>query len=302
MKIGLIGAGAVGAYFIWGFGNLEEDEREFVVIAEGDRKERLANNGIKINGKVYHPNVQAPEDAGICDVIIMATKSYSVAEAAKALPAIVGEDTVVLSMLNGVDSEEIIAGVIGWEHVMHSVILIPSRRLPDEVIFDESFPIVVYYGAITVSDPDKKLKMVADAFCGTKMHFEESADILYDEWYKYARNICNNLPQAVVTAPAGIYTRSEHGRFLAQKLWDEVRVLAKLKGVILAEEADMYACADSTRYSTLQDIDSRRHTEVDCLCGYLMKLADENGIEVPYLSYTYHAIKLIEEKNDGKFE
>ena len=74
------------------------------------------------------------------------------------------------------------------------------------------------------------------------------------------------------------------------------------RGIDLPEEAGIYECAESSRYSTLQDIDAGRRTEVDSLCGYLIKMARENGIEVPYIEYTYHAIKAIEEKNEGLFE
>ena len=90
--------------------------------------------------------------------------------------------------------------------------------------------------------------------------------------------------------------------FLAGKLWAEVRVLAKLRGVDLPEEVGIYPCADSSRFSTLQDIDEKRRTEVDSLCGYLIDMARENDIEVPYIEYTYHAIKAIEEKNEGLFD
>lgn len=311
MKIALIGAGAVGAYFVWGFGQQpsggkdvagDGSKREFVVVAEGDRNKRLSENGIKVNGRVFRPTVQTPDEAGVCDVVVMAIKSVNIREAVDMLPKIVGENTVVMSMLNGVESEEIIAGKIGWDHVIHSIILIASRRLTNEVIFDENYPTKAYYGALDIANAEMKLQMVEDAFAGTKINFVKSHDIMYDEWFKYARNICNNLPQAVVCAPAGMYTRSKHGLFLAEKLWQEVKILAKIKGVTLSDHAVIYECADSSRYSTLQDIDNKRHTEVDSLCGYLINLAKENNVEVPYIEYTYHAIKVLEEKNDGLFK
>lgn len=308
MKIALIGAGAVGAYFVWGLDGIENMpengiEREFIVVAEGERLKRLSDNGIKVNGKVYHPTVKSPEDAGECDVVVMAVKGTTIREASEMLPKISGENTLVMSMLNGVESEEIIAEKIGYQHVIHSIILIASRRFSDEVIFDEKYPTTIYYGAAEgIERAEEKLKVVHDAFAGTKVNALVSKDIMYDEWYKYARNITNNLPQAVLCAPAGMYTRSEHGLFLAEQLWQEVRVLAAIKGITLSEHVELYACADSTRYSTLQDIDNMRRTEVDSLCGYLMKIAKENNISVPYIEYTYHAIKVLEEKNEGLFD
>ena len=302
MKIALIGAGAVGAYFIWGFENAAPGDREFSVIADGERRERLIKAGVKVNGVVYHPAVKTPEEAGEQDLVIFAVKGNAMKDAVKLLPPLIGKDTAVISMLNGADSEEVIADAIGREHVLHSIIMIASRRANDEVVFDTTYNTTVRYGADNIPDPERKLKTVADAFAGTEMNVLKSEHIIFDIWTKYAKNIANNLPQAIIGAPAALYTRSEHGLFLAKKLWAEVRSLAKLKGVDLPEEVGIYPCADSSRYSTLQDIDAKRQTEVDNLCGYLLKMAADNGIDVPYIEYTYHAIKAIEEKNKGVFD
>ena len=56
------------------------------------------------------------------------------------------------------------------------------------------------------------------------------------------------------------------------------------------------------RFSTLQDLDAKRHTEIEMLAGEMVKMGKEFGIETPYCGYTYHLIKALEERNDGKFE
>lgn len=55
------------------------------------------------------------------------------------------------------------------------------------------------------------------------------------------------------------------------------------------------------RFSTLQDLDAKRHTEIEMLAGEMISMGKEVGISVPYCEYTYHLIKSLEEKNDGKF-
>ena len=57
----------------------------------------------------------------------------------------------------------------------------------------------------------------------------------------------------------------------------------------------------AARYSTLQDLDAGRHTEVDMFAGAMVRMGKELGIATPYNEYTYNAIKAIEERNDGKF-
>ena len=302
MKIALIGAGAVGGYFIWGFENAPDKDRTFTVIADGSRLERLKRDGVKVNGTVYHPAVLKPEEAGVQDVVLVAVKGNALKDAVDLLPPLVGKHTAVLSMLNGADSEEVMSDVVGREHVLHSIIMIASRRADGEIVFDTEYNTTVYYGAVDIPDTNILLENVRNAFSDTKMNVVESADIMYDIWTKYAKNICNNLPQAILGAPAALYTRSEHGLFIAKKLWAEVRELARIRGVELPEEVGIYPCADSSRYSTLQDIDAKRRTEVDNLCGYLLDIAKQNNMNVPYIEYTYHAIKALEEKNEGMFD
>ena len=302
MKIALIGAGAVGAYFIWGYENANLPDREFVVVAEGERRAKIIKDGVKINGRVYHPDVRSGEEAGVQDLVIVAVKGTTLRDAVKLLPPLIGEKTAVISMLNGADSEEVIADAIGKEHVLHSIILIASRRTEKEIVFDTEYNTTIYYGASDLPNADDLIKTTEEAFAGTDIHALQSSDIMYDIWSKYAKNICNNLPQAILGVPAALYTRSGHGLFVAKKLWDEVRTLARLRGVELPEEVGIYPCADSSRYSTLQDIDAGRRTEVDSLCGYLLDMAEKNGIEVPYIEYTYHMIKATEEKNEGLFD
>ena len=65
---------------------------------------------------------------------------------------------------------------------------------------------------------------------------------------------------------------------------------------------DSYRYAPQTRYSTLQDLDAKRPTEIDMFCGVLMKKAEEKGIAVPVAECTYHLIKALEEKNAGRFD
>ncbi len=301
MKVALIGAGAVGAYIIKGFMDSKKEDVTFTVIAEGSRKERLQRDGVMINGKKYYPVVMTPAEAQGQDLVIVATKLFALAEIEKYIKLLVKDNTVVMSMMNGAESEDVFIKTIGKEHVLYSVIYIASRRFPDRVEYDETFG-TIYYGAYGVDNACQMEKTFEDAISGTSINAVKSENILYDVWKKYAMNIVNNLPQAVINAPAAMYTRSEHGLFISNHLWQEVVKLARIRGVELPAETGIYSCPDSTRYSTLQDIDHKRYTEVDSLCGYLIKIAKDNNIEVPYIEYTYHAIKTIEERNDGKFD
>lgn len=295
MKVALIGAGAVGGYFIWGF--YQNKNIELTVIADGDRKVKLEQDGIKINDEKYHPVIKEAKEAGPQDLILIATKYSGLDDAIQMLPSLIGDSTIVLSLLNGVDSEERIADVIGWKYVEYSLMRIASKREDNGIYFNPENTMGLFTGT------DKLSKEIKETLKNSKINCTFVRNILQDVWIKYASNIANNLPQAVIGVNASLYTDSEHGKFLAEKLWSEVYQVALKKGIDVGEKAVIFTEVPKTsKYSTLQDIEAGRHTEIDMFAGHLMKMAKEYGIEVPYAEYTYHAIKALEEKNDGVFE
>ena len=85
----------------------------------------------------------------------------------------------------------------------------------------------------------------------------------------------------------------------------ELEAVAKAKGIDLKAADDSSSRGSevppTARYSTLQDLDAGRHTEIDMFSGALMRMGKELGIPTPYNDYTYHMIKALEEKNDGRF-
>lgn len=300
-KVALIGAGAIGSYFIWGFDGIESVD--FSVIAEGDRGRRLERSGARINGEVYPLRVKTPTQAGPQDLVLIATKYSALEEAARMLPALTGPDTLVLSLLNGVDSEEQLARAVGWEHIIPAMIRIASRRTQEGVSFDPTNALGVYFGLpADRANEAGKLQKLEKLFSRTGIHFHISEDILKDMWFKYASNIVNNLPQAVLGISGKLYG-SEHGLFLAQKLWSETAAVAAARGVTLGEQVQIFPGAGrGEKYSTLQDLEAGRHTEIDMLAGQLIRMAEAEGIQVPYCTYTYHAVKALEERNDGRFD
>ena len=110
----------------------------------------------------------------------------------------------------------------------------------------------------------------------------------------------------MVGCGVGAYRDSEHVAFLRDRLREEVDRIAEKKGIDF-DKADTSSTfgskvRDRARYSTLQDLDAGRHTEVDMFAGAVVRMGRELGIPTPYNEFTYHMIKALEEKNDGKFD
>lgn len=145
-----------------------------------------------------------------------------------------------------------------------------------------------------------------ELFEGTGIHFRHTDCIREEIWSKFRLNVCNNLPQAILGAGVGCYQDSEHMKAISDGLRRELEAIAAAKGIDM-NRADSSATRGSAvppsaRYSTLQDLDAHRHTEIDMFSGALVRMGKELGIPTPYNEYTYHMIKALEEKNDGLFD
>lgn len=300
-KVALLGAGAVGAYFIWGLQDKLGDN--FCVVAKGERKVRLESDGLVINGKQYHFTVKEPDEVGDVDLVLVSSKQDSLLDALDDIKAMVRKNTIVISLLNGVTSEEIIGTVIGMEHMLYSVMRIASVRKGNEITFVPEHTAGVFVGEKDSAVPSERLLAVEELFEGTGIRYNFVENIILDMWFKYASNIAQNLPQAILGVGFGAYYDSEHVLVIAKSLWKEVAQVANAKGIPLGEEFVYFAGPNlKARFSTLQDLDAGRHTEIEMFAGEMMRMAKEHGIAVPYCEYTYHLIKALEEKNDGKFE
>ena len=106
---------------------------------------------------------------------------------------------------------------------------------------------------------------------------------------------------SVLGVGVGAYDDSEHVEFISHRLWDEVDTVAKAKGITISPYGFAHSPRKNAHLSTLQDLMAGRHTEIDMFAGTMVRMSRELGIPVPYCEYTFHAIKALEEKNDGKF-
>lgn len=294
--IALIGAGAIGAYFISCL--TEKFQDNFWIIAEGERKARLEAEGIVINDQQYKLNVKTPAEAQGADLVIVGVKYGALASVLPMLEKIVAEHTLVISPMNGVDSEAVIGAHIGAAHLLPSFMFIASQRVGNSIKFNPAKTLGLTFGEED-GKPSAKTEALSAALDGTSFRYRVSDNINKAIWNKYALNISKNLPQAIINCGLGAYTDSEHLAYISQRLHDEVALVAAAKGIIVDPPKASKASPDA-RYSTLQDLDAKRETEIEMFSGALIKMAKELKLEVPFNEFAYHAIKCLEEKNSGK--
>lgn len=302
-KVAVLGAGAVGSYVIWGLSKCKDIQ--LGVIGEGERAERL-KKGCLINDELYHPEVWTPQEAKGADLLIVSLKYQALRGALDSIAAITGENTTVMSLMNGVDSEEIISEAIGTSHILYSLIKVASRKKGDGYTFNPETTIGIVFGETAAPYQSERVQAVTELFKAAGLHYRVTEHIREEMWSKFRLNVCNNLPQAVLGAGVGCYQDSIHMKAISDGLRQELETIAEAKGIDMnkADASSRHGSAvpPSARYSTLQDLDAGRHTEIDMFSGVLMRMGKELSIPTPYNEYTYHIIKAIEEKNDGKFD
>lgn len=302
-SVAVLGAGAGGSYVIWGLS--ERKDIKLGVIAEGERAGRL-KKGCKINDVTYHPEVWTPQEAHGVDLLIVCLKYGALPGALESIRAIVGEHTIVMSLMNGVDSEEIIAEAIGASHMIYSVIKVASHKEGGGYYFVPETTIGIIFGELQAPYDSERVQAIEALFADTGIHYRSTEFAQEEMWSKFRLNVCNNLPQAILGAGVGCYTDSEHMKAISDGLRNELETIAAAKGIdmskIEASSKHGSPVRASAKFSTLQDIEAGRHTEIDMFSGALMRMGRELGIPTPYNKYTYHMIKALEEKNDGKFD
>ena len=303
-RVAVLGAGAVGSYVIWGLS--QREDIELGVIASGARAERLKEKGCMINEVTYHPHVWTPEEAHDVDLLIVSLKYGALAGTLDDIQTIVGEHTTVMSLMNGVDSEERIAEKVDKSHILYALIKVASHKEGDGYCFNPDTTIGIIFGELEAPYESERVSAVKELFSETELHFRSTEHIREEMWSKFRLNVCNNLPQAILGAGVGCYRDSEHMKAISAGLRKELEAVAAAKGIDLSK-ADTSSehgspVPPATRYSTLQDLDAGRHTEIDMFSGALVRMGKELGIPTPYNEYTYYMIKALEEKNDGKFD
>ena len=301
--VAILGAGAVGSYVIEGISGSKEIR--LGVIAEGERNTRLKSTGCIINGVTYHPEVWTPQEVTNIDLLIVSLKYGALPAALSTIKQSIGPNTIVMSLMNGVDSEEIIGAQIGMSHILPALIKVASHKEPDGYHFDRKTTIGIIFGEYKSPFQSERVQAVSDLFEKSDINYRVTDCIQEEIWSKFRLNVCNNLPQAILGAGVGCYRDSIHMKAISDGLRSEIEAIAAAKGIEFSKVAASTKGSPvmpSARYSTLQDLDAGRHTEIDMFSGALMRMGKELGIPTPYNEYTYHMIKALEEKNDGLFD
>lgn len=309
-SVALIGAGAIGSYFIAGFARCEGVS--FCVIAEGERRERLMRDGVVINGETFRPAVKTPEEARGVDLLLVSVKYTVLRDVLDMIATVVGENTDVLSLLNGVDSELIIGHRVGDGHIVYSVTLVRSENRGGKIFFYKEKDLGILIGEASVdrsvdevrsvAEPSERIRAIDALMKQAGLTCRVSDDIVRDQWRKFSLNVVYNLPQAVLGVGYGAYFESPYVKAIRDCMFGEVCKVAGAEGIPIDADVEKHRdFRDAAHFSTLQDLEAHRKTEVGMFVGMLMRLAAKHGVEIPFCEFSYLAIRALEEKGEGRF-
>lgn len=294
--IHLIGLGAVGSTYASLFYKMNQDCIKIVV--DPGRLDQY-NKGILINGKKYCfdcivPDSNSPE----AEFILIAVKGHHLKNTIETIKPLVGKNTIILSLLNGITSENELSSVFGRENVLHGFCVgLDSTRENGEVRFST-------HGKIVFGEhyPEAKGKAaaVANLFSGAGINHEIPNDILREMWWKFMMNVGINQTSAVLGAPYGVYQTIPEARELFASASREVLPLAQKEGINLNEsDISEYfeiinTLSPSGKTSMLQDVEARRKTEVESFALAVINLGKKHGIATPVNEMLYRIIRVME--------
>ncbi|HOU15579.1 MAG TPA: ketopantoate reductase family protein [Anaerolineae bacterium] len=295
----IFGAGAMGGYFTAQFLNVPEFST--AVLARGERYERLKRDGLIVNGRHYAvPVIHPDEDADPADLIIVALKNHHLPEAVPDLKSVVGAQATIISVMNGLDSEEIIGAVYGMDKLLYAVSVgIDAQRDGNRISYTR--PGKHYVGLAENTHLDERVRRVQVAFERAGIAYETPVDMLRILWWKFMVNVGMNQASAVMRAPYGVFQTSPEAQALMEGLMHEVIVLAERAGINLKEKdiADWYTFLNTLspqgKTSMLQDIEARRKTEVEAFGGKVVVLGERYGIPTPLNQTMIRIIHILEQ-------
>lgn len=280
----ICGIGAVGSIYADKIQSYSPDNLRILV--DKSRLERYQKSPIVFNGKELNFSYVLPENRDFkADLIIIATKFDGLPEAVKNIKNFVDNDTVILSLLNGVTSEQIIAKEYGWDKLLLSYFIGHSAMRDGRFITQDGVGEIVFG-----SKNDNKINelRVKEFFDRVGIDYNIPEDMERALWLKYMMNVSTNQPSAILRMTFGEMQSSEKFMELAIKLMKEVQSVAKAEGVkntgnMIDEALESFSkMIPDGKTSMFQDVLAKRKTEVDMFAGTMIEFGKKHNIPTPY--------------------
>jgi len=298
MRIAVVGAGGVGAFF---GARLQRGGHEVVFVARGAQLAALRGGGLRVSGasgELRLERVAATDDpatAGPVDAVLVAVKSWQLPELAPTLAPLVGPDTVVVPLLNGVEAPSQLAAALGPGPVAGGLCGIVSYLVEPGHVHHEGVAPFVRFGELD-RRPSPRLERLRAAFTDAGVRAEIPDDIHVALWTKLLFIAPVSGVGALVRAPLGAWRELGGARGLAERAMREVAAVAAARGHSLAPDAVertlafVDGMAPTATSSFQRDLEAGRRTELDAQLGAVVRLGAAAGVETPACRLLYDCL------------
>jgi len=308
MRIAVVGIGGVGGYF--GGRLAQSDPANTFLIARGATLNALRTRGLRvdsINGDIALQRVNAtddPKSIGQVDAVLLAVKTSSLPEALESVRPLIGSQTIVVPLENGIEAPEQIAAALGPEHAAGGLCALISFIVEPGHIRHAATEPIIMLGELDNRRSDRA-QQLCDALVRAGIKTEIPQDIHRSMWTKFLFIAPMSGVGAITRVPLGVWRSMPETRALAAQAVRELIAVAKARGIDLGRDAEERTMArydgltaDAT--SSLQrDIMQGRPSELEAQLGAVVRLGRAANVATPLHETLYHALLPQERQSRG---
>ena len=308
MRIAIFGAGGVGSYF---GGRLAQSGRDVSFIARGKHLVCLKANGLKIDsiaGNFKLNDIRAsdkPAEIGVVDYVLCCVKAWQVPAAAKAMKPMIGEQTLVIPLQNGVEAPGQLIDVLGEDKVLGGLCAIIAFQAGDGHIKHIGANPLIRFGRLD-KQADPRVNQLSEVFnrCdGVKSSIPKDINIAM--WQKFMLITAWSGLGAVTQAPIGVILQLDETRQMLIDALSEIYQTGKSQGVDLPDTSvektlkTLQSFPENSTTSMQRDIAEGRPSELDVQTDAVVRLGKEVGTATPINSFILHSLRPLELRARG---
>jgi 2-dehydropantoate 2-reductase len=298
MRIAIVGSGGVGGYF---GGRLAAAGADVTFLARGPHLDAMRTRGLRIDspkGGVHLSRVRAaghPSEIGHVDIVFFAVKLYDTESALAALPPLIGPNTAVIPLQNGVDSVATLMRAVGRAHTAGGTCYVSAVIAEPGVIRHTAMDHLIF-GELD-GRRSTRLERLLDACQPAGFQSTLSDDITLDIWAKFVRLSVMSGMTAVTRSPLGVIRDEPDLWTMLKTAVDEATAVAHAKGIpVPASTVDDVAKAygglpPQTKSSMLEDLERGRRIELPWLSGAVVRIGREVGVPTPTHAFISAVLK-----------
>jgi 2-dehydropantoate 2-reductase len=302
-RVLIVGAGAVGASVASVIHDAAPGSAS--ILAGPERAARFRAEGFIVRGRRYDfpiaPAGIAPGPGTDPDLVIVAVKCHQLTAAIEDMRPYVGPTTLVLSLLNGITSEDDLAAAFGRGKVPYAMIIgIDALRIGNQVTFSSSGMITFGDARNDPASPSPRVAAIASFLGRVGLRYEVPEDMIRSLWYKFMINVGINQASAVLRADYRAFQEQPEARELMESAMREVVAVSKAMGTGLVDSAieawqeTLRGLSPDSKTSMLQDVEAGRKTEVEAFAGKIVELGAARGVPTPVNRRLLDTIRAIE--------